>query len=88
MSPIPAVLVYLAALALPALLLWRYHALHWGLHLLALAAAIGFGFVPIPPSMQRPGYDLLFGFVFVALLIWGAGGLVLYSTHNHRHGHA
>jgi hypothetical protein len=88
MSPVPAVLVYLAAMALPALLLWRFHALHWSLHLLALAVAIGLGFVPIPPEMQRPGYDLLFGFVFIALLIWGVGGLVLYATHEHHHKHA
>jgi hypothetical protein len=88
MSPIPAVLIYLAAMALPALLLYHFHALHWSLHLLALAAAIGLGFVPIPPELQRPGFDLLFGFVFVSLLIWGAGGLVLYSTQEHHHKHA
>ena len=88
MSPILAVLVYLAAMALPGLLLHRFHALHWSLHLLALAGALGLGFVPIPPMMQTPQYDLAFGFVFVSLLVWGAGGLILYRTHEHRHKHA
>jgi drug/metabolite transporter (DMT)-like permease len=88
MSPISAVMVYLAAMALPALLLYRFHALHWSLHLLALVGAIGIGFIPIPPNMQTPQYDLAFGFAFVSLLVWGAGGLILHRTHEHRHKHA
>jgi hypothetical protein len=88
MSPKLAVLVYLAALAIPALLLWRFHAAHWSLHLLALAAAIGLGFIPIPPEMQGPTYDLMFGFIFVSLLTWGAGGLIMYRTHGHHEKHA
>jgi hypothetical protein len=88
MSPKLAVLVYLAALAIPARLLWRFHSAHWNLHLLALAAAIGLGFIPIPPEMRGPFGDLLFGFIFVALVVWGAGGLILYRTHGHREKHA
>jgi hypothetical protein len=57
-------------------------------HLLALATAVGLGFIPIPPEMQRPGYDLAFGFIFVALLIWGVGGLVPHRTRPHREKHA
>jgi hypothetical protein len=88
MSPTLAVLVYLAAMAIPALLLWRFHAAHWFWHLAAVLTAAGLGFIPIPPDMQTPGYDLLFGFVFVALLIWGAGGLIMHRTHEHHEKHA
>jgi hypothetical protein len=87
MSPVLAVLVYLAAIGIPTLLLWRTRT-HWSLHLLALAAAVGLGFIPIPPEMQNPGYDLLFGFIFVALAIWGAGGLIAHRTQPHSEKHA
>jgi hypothetical protein len=88
MSPKMAVLVYLAAITLPTLLLWRFHSAHWFWHLAAVVAAAGLGMMPIPPDFQTPTYDLLFGFVFVVLLVWGAGGLVLYRTHGHHEKHA
>ena len=88
MPNILAVLVYLLAMGLPVLLLHHFHAQHWFWHAIAVAAAIGLGFVPIPPDLQRPGFDLVFGFVFIALMVWGAGGLILYHTHEHRERHA
>ena len=87
MSPALAVPVYVAAIAIPVLLIWYFHT-HWSLHLLALAVAVGLGFIPIPPEMQRPGYDLFFGFVFVSLMIWGAGGLIFHRGHPHHEKHA
>ena len=88
MSPKLAVLVYLAAILLPTLLLCRFHAAHWFWHLAAVLAAAGLGFMPIPPEWQGPSYDLLFGFIFVVLLVWGVGGLILYRTHEHHAKHA
>jgi hypothetical protein len=88
MSPKLAVLVYLAALAISALLLWRFHTAHWSLHLLALTAAGALGLMPIPPELQGPDRDLMLGFAFVTLLVWGGGGLILYSAHAHHQKHA
>ncbi|HTP86172.1 MAG TPA: hypothetical protein VMJ34_04460 [Bryobacteraceae bacterium] len=88
MPTILAVLVYLVAMGLPVLLLQHFHSQHWLWHTFAVVAAVGLGFVPIPPEYQRPGFDLLFGFVFISLMIWGAGGLILYHSHGHREKHA
>ena len=80
-----AVLVYLAAVLIPGSLLYCYGSTHWYWHLLAIAAAIGLGFVPLPPGLQGPGFDLLFGFVFSALLVWGIGGLFPLRPHREKH---
>jgi len=88
MPTILAVLVYLLAMGLPILLLYWFHSQHWLWHVAAIAAAVGLGFIPIPAELQRPGFDLLFGSVFIALMVWGAGGLILYHTHGHREKHA
>ena len=80
-----AILVYLVAMAIPIYLLHRCHSQPWYWHALALAAGIAMGLVPIPPEMQKPAYDLVFGFVFIVLLTWGAGGLIFHRTH---HGHS
>jgi hypothetical protein len=86
MSTMLAVLIYLLAMGLPIYLLYHFHPLTWYWHVLAVTAAIGVGFVPIPPQMQTSSWDLLFGSVFLALMVWGVGGLMLYHQHA-RHGH-
>jgi len=78
-----AVLVYLLAMGIPIYLLHRYHTQAWYWHLLSIASAVGLGFLPIPVTMQKPEFDLLFGFAFITLSIWGAGGLVLPREHQH-----
>ena len=80
-----AVLVYLAAIAIPAFLLYQSGPQRWYLHLMAIAAAIGMGFIPIPAGLQVPTYDLIFGFVFSALLVWGIGGLLPIRRHREKH---
>jgi hypothetical protein len=35
--------------------------------------------------MQNPVYDLVFGFIFIALLVWGVCGLLLTHTHHEKH---
>jgi hypothetical protein len=81
-----AVLVYLAAAAIPVYLLYHFHACSWYWHVLAIAAGISLGFIPIPPEYQRRGFDLLLGFSLVVLLFWGIGGLI--TPHHHREKHA
>ena len=89
MSGMLAVLVYLVAMGLPLYLLFHFHSQAWYWHTLAIVAAIGLGFIPLPAQMQKPLFDLAFGFVFIALLIWGVCGLLLFHTrgekHHHRH---
>jgi len=79
-----AVLVYAAAVVVPACLLLRFHSQAWPWHLLAVAAGLAIGLTPIPPALQTQSFDLLFGFVFLFLICWGLGGLLL-RPHRHRH---
>jgi hypothetical protein len=80
-----AILVYLAALAIPGYALYRFQSQSWYWHTLAIAAAIALGIAPIPPDFQKRGFDLLFGFLVVALLFWGVGGLIVYHPHHEKH---
>jgi len=83
-----AVLVYLAAIAIPVYLLYRFRTQAWYWHLLAIAAAVSLGFVPMPPQWRGAGVDLLFGFALTFLILWGGGGLVVFRPHTHREKHA
>ncbi len=84
-----AVLVYGAAVAIPAYLLYRFHSQAWYWHLLAIVASLALGLMPMPAELQKRGFDLFFGFVFLGLLAWGAGGLILFHPHRpHREKHA
>jgi thiol:disulfide interchange protein len=82
-----AVLVYLLAMGIPIFLLYRFHSQAWYWHTLSVLAAIALGFTPIPVEFQKPEFDLLFGFVFIVLMIWGAGGLILFRQHHHTPHH-
>jgi hypothetical protein len=88
MFSILATVAYLAALALPILLLRYFGAAHWSWHVLAILAALGLGMMPSPGSLKGPAVDLVFGFLFVFLVTWGIGGIVAFRTHGHRHRHA
>jgi hypothetical protein len=72
-----AVLSYFLAVAIPVYLLRHFHSQSWYWHVLAALAAVGIGFMPAPAAWNTPGSDLIFGFAFVLLLVWGVGGLVL-----------
>jgi hypothetical protein len=85
MFSIVAVLVYLLALLLPALLLYRYGSSPWYWHVLIVAAAIGVGLIPMRPEWNRPEIDLALGFAVVFMLVWGIGGLVVFRPHQPHH---
>ncbi|SPE37243.1 conserved membrane hypothetical protein [Candidatus Sulfopaludibacter sp. SbA6] len=80
-----AVLIYTAAIAIPAYLLYHFRpqASYW--HLLAVIASLVLGLTPIPPDLQTRGFDLFFGFVFVGLISWGLGGLIVFLPHREKH---
>lgn len=89
MFSILAVLMYLLAITVPVILLFRFHSQAWYWHILAVMAALGLGFVPTPPAWKTEAFDLAFGFVFILLLVWGIGGLVVFRPHRpHREKHA
>ena len=80
-----AVLVYLLAMGIPIFLLYHFHSQAWYWNALSVLAALTLGFTPIPFELQKPEFDLLFGFTFIVLMIWGAGGLILYRGHHTHH---
>ena len=82
-----AVLVYLLAMGFPIYLLYRFHSQAWYWHTLSVLGAIALGFIPIPFEYQKPEFDLLFGFTFIVLMIWGAGGLILFRPQHHTPHH-
>lgn len=79
-----ALIAYLAPLAIAILLLKHFGSAHWSWHVLAILAALGLGLMPAPDSLQGPGVDLTFGFVFILLMAWGIGGIVVFPHHGHR----
>ena len=78
-----AILVFLLAFAIPVYLLYRFDSHSWIWHVLAIAAALGLGFVPTPPEWKTKTFDLLFGSVFMFLLVWGIGRLLPVVRHHH-----
>ncbi len=80
-----AILVYLLAVAIPVYLLYHFGPGHWYWHIFAVAAGFGLGLIPIPPDLQKRGFDLLLGFALVALMFWGIGGLLIPRRHYVKH---
>jgi hypothetical protein len=85
MFPILAVLVYLLAIGIPIFLLYWFRSQTWYWHLLSVVAALGLGMTPTPSGWNGAGFDLVFGFLFVLLLVWGVGGLVLFGPRQEKH---
>jgi hypothetical protein len=79
------VLVYLLAIGIPVFLLYRFRSQSWYWHALAIAVALCLGFVPTPPSLKSAVFDLLIGSVFLLLMVWGVGGLIVFRPHRERH---
>jgi hypothetical protein len=80
-----AVLVYLLAIGVPIFLLYLFRSQAWYWHLLAIVAALGIGLVPTPAEWKTAGLDVAFGFLFILLLVWGVGGLVVFRPHREKH---
>jgi hypothetical protein len=84
MFTVLALMAYLAALGIALLLLQHFGSAHWSWHVLAIVAALGLGLMPAPDSLQGPGPDVAFGFVFLCLMTWGIGGIVVFRPHRHQ----
>ena len=63
-------------LALPLYLLYQFRSQAWYWHVLAVIVALVIGNMPGTALLETLGGSMLYGFVFVVLMIWGIGGLV------------
>lgn len=85
MSAMWVFLSYGISLGLAVFLLYFFHARSWYWHMLSVLLALGLGLVPPVQNWQGPAYDLILGSIFVFLLIWGIGGMLMFKTHHERH---
>jgi hypothetical protein len=80
MFSLSAILIYVVAVvsvALPLYLLYRFRSQAWYWHVLAIIVALVIGLMPGTAVLQTENGSLLYGFWFLLLTIWGAGGLIL-----------
>jgi hypothetical protein len=66
-----AVAVYAAAVALAIFLDWRFGKIRWYWHVLAVALALGIGFMRPIEGLAGPRFDLAAGALFTFLFVWG-----------------
>ena len=85
MSSMWAVLIYAVAIGAPLFVLYFYGSAHWYWHGLAILAALGLGLLSPPAQFQGVIFDLLCGFGFIFLMVWGIGGLVVFRPHHAKH---
>ena len=72
-------------LALPIFLLYRFRSQAWYWHVLAIIVALVIGLMPGTALLQTLGGSMLYGFVFVVLMLWGIGGLIPYRPRRAKH---
>lgn len=81
-------LVYAFAFGLALLLIYLFKPLAWYWHILSCAAALAIGLMPPRAGWQGPAFDLVYGFVFIFLMVWGIGGVAMYRSRQPRKRHA
>ena len=72
-------------LALPIYVLYRFRSQAWYWHVLAVILALAIGLMPGTALLQTLGGSMLYGFVFVVLMLWGIGGLIPYRPRRAKH---
>lgn len=72
-------------LALPIYLLYQFRSQAWYWHVLALIVALVIGLMPGTALLQTLGGSMLYGFVFVVLMLWGVGGLIPFRRLRNKH---
>ena len=72
-------------LALPIYVLYRFRSQAWYWHVLAVIVALVIGLMPGTALLQTLGGSMLYGFVFVVLMLWGIGGLIPYRPRRAKH---
>ena len=79
------ILEAVVALALPIYLLYQFRSQAWYWHVLAVIVALVIGLMPGTALLQTLGGSMLYGFVFVALVLWGVGGLIPFKRLRNKH---
>ena len=72
-------------LALPIYLLYQFRSQAWYWHVLAVIVALVVGLMPGTALLETLGGSMLYGFVFVCLMIWGVGGLIPFRRLRKKH---
>jgi hypothetical protein len=85
MSSMWAVPVYAVAIGAPLAVLYFHGSTHWYWHALAILAALAVGLVSPPVQVQGVTFDMICGFVFIFLMVWGIGGIVVFRPHHAKH---
>ena len=78
---------YGASVALALLLVYLFHA-RWYWHVLSVLAAFVVGLTPPLAGFDGPTRDLIYGTVFLFLLVWGLGEPFVHRFHHHGMRHA
>ncbi|HOL72976.1 MAG TPA: hypothetical protein PLA43_16345 [Bryobacteraceae bacterium] len=79
MNPLLVFVVYGAAFLLALALLYRY-CVGWYWHALSIVIAFVIGLTPFPEGWRPP--DLVVGFFFVFLFVWGFGAPFFRGRHR------
>jgi hypothetical protein len=87
MSWSTVLLSYAGAFVLAVLCMYLFGQVRWYWHVLAICVALGLGLMPPVPGWQSPGFDVIFGSLFIVLFVWGVGEPFYDSMHlPHFHG--
>ena len=78
---------YCSAAVMALALLYWFEPVRWYWHVLATLLAIGMGLVPIPPEWPKPQSDLMVGWLFSLLFVWGVAA-PLFRRFHHQHVHS
>ncbi len=87
MSTVWVFAAYGFSVALALVIVYFFHA-RWYWHVLSVLAALAIGFSPPIPGWDGPTRDLVYGFAFLFLLVWGLAEPFLHHFHRQRFRHA
>lgn len=73
--------------ALALLFVYLFHS-RWYWHALSVLAALGVGLTPPVPGFDGPLRDLVYGSVFLFLMVWGCAEPFVHRYHRHTFWHA
>jgi hypothetical protein len=77
---------YSVSVALALLFVYLFHS-RWYWHVLSVLAALGVGLTPPLPGLNGPIRDLLYGSVFLFLIVWGCAEPFVHRFHRRTVGH-
>ena len=86
MSTWVVLLTYSSAAIVALALLYYFEPIRWYWHVAAVAIAIGMGLVPIPADWAKPQSDLMVGWLFSLIFVWGVAA-PLFRRFHHAHAH-